>query len=223
MYSIRLNTVLRTVSVLALVTFTGALTACSPTKPAHEAMMKGSPGAMMDHGGMMMHSGMDLGPADANYDLRFLDAMVPHHQGAVVMAQDALKKSTHPEVKQLATNIIKAQEQEIAEMKQWRKQWYPQASATPMAWHGKAGHMMAMTDEQRQGMMMSMNLGASDSKFDLRFLNGMIPHHEGAVVMAQDVLAKSKRPELQKLAKSIITSQQQEVNEMQQWRKSWYP
>ena len=70
--------------------------------------------------GMMNHR-MDLGSADADYDLRFMDAMVLHHEGAVVMAQDALKKSTRPELKQLATAIVSAQDKEMIQMQQWRK------------------------------------------------------------------------------------------------------
>jgi uncharacterized protein (DUF305 family) len=50
----------------------------------------------------------------------------------------------------------------------------------------------------------------------------MIPHHEGAVTMAQDALKKSQRPEIKKLAQAIITSQDAEINQMKQWRKSWY-
>ncbi len=73
-----------------------------------------------------------------------------------------------------------------------------------------------------KGMMMNMDLGAADDQFDLRFLNAMIPHHEGAVVMAQDTLNKSKRPEVKKLAQEIITSQQTEIKQMQQWKQTWY-
>jgi len=57
------------------------------------------------------------------------------------------------------------------------------------------GHSMPMSQDQMKGMMMSMNLGATDDQFDL--LNAMIPHHEGAVVMANDA-NKSKRPEIKK-------------------------
>jgi uncharacterized protein (DUF305 family) len=69
---------------------------------------------------------------------------------------------------------------------------------------------------------MDMDLGAGDAEFDLRFINAMIPHHEGAVTMAQDALSKSKRPEIKKLAQSIITSQQKEIEQMKQWRQAWY-
>ncbi|AFY74397.1 hypothetical protein Syn7502_02412 [Synechococcus sp. PCC 7502] len=175
---------------------------------------------MMNHN--MDEMSMELGAADANLDLRFIDAMIPHHQGAVQMAKEALKKSKRPEIQKLATAIIKAQQEEIAQLQKWRKLWYPNMSSTPMAWHGEMGHMMTMSASQQKAMMMSMDLGAGDAKFDLRFIDAMIPHHEGALTMAQEALSKSKRPEIQKLAKAIITSQKAEIIEMQKWRKAWY-
>ncbi len=171
----------------------------------------------------MHHSmNMDLGPADANFDLRFIDGMTPHHEGAVVMAKEALLRAKHPELKKLAEAIIKAQDKEIAEMKQWRSQWYVQAPATPMAYNSQMGHMMPMSEAQKQSMMMSMDLGSADAEFDLRFINAMIPHHQGALVMAEDALKKSQRPEIKTLAQNIITSQQAEIKQMEGWRKAWY-
>jgi uncharacterized protein (DUF305 family) len=82
--------------------------------------------------------------------------------------------------------------------------------------------MMAMSPEQIQAMRMDMDLGAADGEFDLRFLNGMIPHHQGAVMMAKDALNKSKRPEIKKLAQAIISSQTAEIKQMQQWQQTWY-
>jgi uncharacterized protein (DUF305 family) len=174
----------------------------------------------MNHGGMN-HS-MDVGPANANYDLRFIDSMVPHHQGALVMAQEVIQKSKRPELVKFAKNIITEQKKEIAQMQQWRKQWYPKVSSTPMMWHAAMNHEMAMTAEHKQSMMMSMSLGKADKEFDKRFLDAMIPHHQGAVTMAQDSLQKSQRPELQKLSQNIIKSQQSEIDRMTQWRQSWY-
>lgn len=181
----------------------------------------GMPG--MDHGSGMNHKmAMDLGPADADYELRFIDGMTPHHQGAVEMAKEAINKSQRPEIKKLAQSIISAQNVEINQMKQWHQAWYPKASSTPMAYDAKMGHMMPMSQQQMQNMMMKGDLGAADAQFDLRFLNAMIPHHQGALTMAQDALKKTKRPEIKKMAQDILTSQQSEIEQMQQWRKAWY-
>ncbi|MBW4511837.1 MAG: DUF305 domain-containing protein [Scytonematopsis contorta HA4267-MV1] len=223
-------------TLIAAATFaSGTLAACSTTASQNQAQSDTSTASeasdkQMAQGGMnhsgMNHSGMnhnmDLGPADANYDLRFIDGMIPHHEGAVVMAKEALQKSKRPEIKKLANEIIKAQDKEIAELKQWRKAWYPKAPNEPQAWHAEMKHMMAMTPEQIKAMRMDMDLGKSDAEFDLRFINAMIPHHEGAVVMAKDALNKSKRPEIKKLAQAIISSQEAEIKQMKQWRQVWY-
>jgi uncharacterized protein (DUF305 family) len=71
-------------------------------------------------------------------------------------------------------------------------------------------------------MMMNGNLGAADDRFDLRFLNAMLAHHQSALTMAKEALENSDRPETRKLAQDIINSQQQEISQMQQWRKAWY-
>lgn len=180
----------------------------------------------MNHGemkhGSMTHN-MDLGPANTNYDLRFLDSMIPHHQGALIMSQEVLKKSKRPELIKLANSIISDQQKEITQMQQWRKQWYPKADAPPIMWHAEMNHEMPMTAKYQEMMQMNVSLGNADAGFDRRFLDAMIPHHQGAVTMAKDALTKSQRPELQKYAKSILASQQQEIDTMTQWRSKWYP
>lgn len=207
------------------------LVACSgstSTERAETSSPSGSEMAQMDHGSMgspgsassMMN--MDLGPADEQFDLRFIDGMTPHHEGAVVMAQEALQKSSRPEIKQLAQDIIDAQETEISELKQWRTAWYPDAGSQPLMYSAEMGHTMPMTKEMRSSMMMNGDLGAADEQFDLRFINAMTPHHQGAIDMAQQALEKSSRPEIKELAQNIITSQQQEIDQMTQWKNDWY-
>ncbi|PSB08492.1 DUF305 domain-containing protein [filamentous cyanobacterium CCP1] len=182
----------------------------------HGAEMPMSEG--MDHDGMHM----SLGPQDELFDLRFIDAMIPHHEGAVVMAQEALEKSDREEIQTLSQEIIAAQEQEIQQLQEWRQAWYPDADETPVMYHESMGHTMPMTEEMRQSMMMSGDLGEADAEFDLRFINAMIPHHEGAVVMAQEALENSDREEVRQLAQAIIDAQQQEIEQMEQWRQDWY-
>jgi uncharacterized protein (DUF305 family) len=176
----------------------------------------------MNHRGMMKHN-MDVGPANANYDLRFLDSMIPHHQGALVMAEEVLKKSKRPELITLAKSILAAQKKEITQMQQWRKKWYPKAAKAPIMWRAEMNHEMAMTPAHRQSMMMTMSLGEADAEFDRRFLDAMISHHQGAVTMAKDLLLKSNRTQMQKLAQNMILSQQAEIDKMTLWRQKWYP
>ncbi len=216
-----MNVINRKFVALAIAAIAFSATGCTnvaqkPTNPSADTVSN-TDQSMMNH-----DTEMGLGAADVNYDLRFIDAMMMHHQGAVVMAKEALEKSKRPEIKQLANNIIEAQNKEIAQMKQWRTAWYPKASQQPVAYGGANKSVMPMSAKQHGSMMMSQNLGAADNQFVLRFLNAMIPHHKGAIVMAKDAISKSTRPEIKQLNQDILTSQQAEIKQMQQWRKAWY-
>ena len=61
--------------------------------------------------------------AGRDFDLVFLDMMIPHHRDAVAMSQDARKKAEHAEIKTLADRIIEAQNAEIKQMTDWRAAW----------------------------------------------------------------------------------------------------
>ena len=88
------------------------------------AMNMEMPG-MSDSMKMMSGDGMKKFEAATGneFDLQFLDMMTPHHQGATVMAKEALTKAEKPEIKQMAQNIIKAQEAEIKQMADWKAKW----------------------------------------------------------------------------------------------------
>ena len=60
------------------------------------------------------------------FDRAFIDAMIPHHQSAIEMANIAAERSQNPKLKELAGNIVEAHQREIAQMKEWRQKWYPQ-------------------------------------------------------------------------------------------------
>lgn len=93
--------------------------------------MKGGMGGHGMHGGMDMNSMIDMmtasleGKRDAEFDKVFLDEMIVHHEGAVVMAQMALEQTNRAELRGLAQEIITAQEREITQMKAWRSAWFP--------------------------------------------------------------------------------------------------
>ncbi|QDT52766.1 hypothetical protein Pan44_07780 [Caulifigura coniformis] len=70
--------------------------------------------------------------------------------------------------------------------------------------------------------MMAKHLGKKDPEFEKRFIDLMIPHHEGAVVMAQQALKEANRPELKKMAEEIIAAQEKEIEQLKKWRRDWY-
>lgn len=72
--------------------------------------------------GMMqkMHGAMQM-PFTGNADVDFMSSMIPHHQGAIDMAKVALAFSKDVDVRRLAEKIIKNQDSEIAEIRDWLK------------------------------------------------------------------------------------------------------
>jgi uncharacterized protein (DUF305 family) len=87
---------------------------------------------------------------------------------------------------------------------------------------GKIMHnsAMSMTD-----MMASMNeelKGKSGDAFDQAFLSEMIIHHQGAVEMAELALTNAKHNEIKNLATAIISAQNKEIADMQNWLNLWY-
>jgi uncharacterized protein (DUF305 family) len=62
---------------------------------------------------------------------------------------------------------------------------------------------------------------AAPSDDDVSFTQNMIPHHQQAIEMAKLVDSHTDRPELRKLANSIVSSQSQEITQMQAWLRSW--
>jgi uncharacterized protein (DUF305 family) len=57
-------------------------------------------------------------------DHDFLLLMIPHHQAAVDMAEVEVRRGAHPELKALAQEIVRGQNQEVAQMRGMLKAWY---------------------------------------------------------------------------------------------------
>lgn len=88
-----------------------------------------------------------------------------------------------------------------------------------------AGYFISPSYTQEMGMNSSAHntdLGKADSRYDLRFIDGMIAHHMGAIEMAKDAQKNSRRPEIRNLANNIISAQVKEVTQLYAWKKDWY-
>ena len=83
-----------------------------------------SPSSLAFHGvNQKMHDGMDI-TFTGNADADFVRGMIPHHQGAVDMAEKALTQAEHEELRSLAQTIIDAQTAEIAQLEEWEAEWF---------------------------------------------------------------------------------------------------
>jgi len=135
-------------------------------------------------------------------DIGFAEMMIPHHQQAIEMSDLALERASNAEVLALAEQIKAAQAPEIETMSSW-----PGVNAG-----AHSGHMMdgMLTEEEMQQLRTS-----SGTQFDRLFLEGMIKHHQGAVMMASGV-QDSTNAEVAELARAIIAAQEEEIRAMEE-------
>jgi uncharacterized protein (DUF305 family) len=182
-------------------------------------------------------AGMHMGQ---EFDLMFIDMMIPHHESAIAMAQVALVRAEHEELRTLAQEIIAGQQAEIDQLTAWREAWYPGAPAMPMEQMGQMmmGMMQGMPGMRGTpgagmwnagGLMGMMDAAAevqalcnASGPFDRAFIERMIPHHLSAVLMAQVALQRATHAEITQLAQAIIDAQEREIGEMRAWLSAWY-
>ena len=131
----------------------------------------------------------------------FIEGMVPHHQEAIDTAQEVLERGgTTADIRALAEDIIDAQAQEIAEMKQWYEEWYDE----PYQDTGEYTPMMRDLAE------------LSGVELDQTFLEDMIQHHMGAIMMARSVQPYVEHDVMAELTDAVIEAQSAEIQAMEQ-------
>jgi uncharacterized protein (DUF305 family) len=166
----------------------------------HSMMMFDGSNQDMDDMPMDGRMGMDHSAMMVSSEREFLTGMIPHHQEAVDTAKEVIERGgSTPEIKALAENIIIAQELEIAEMKQWY-----------LAWYGEE----YVADDSYQPMMREL-AGLSGAELDQRFLEDMVMHHMGAIMMARSVQSYIEHQEIEVLSQAIVETQSVEIELMQ--------
>lgn len=173
----------------------------------------GEPGSMpgMNHGTTNSPTAAtNTAPVDHNdADVDFATGMIPHHQQAVEMADQAQKKAGNAKVKQFATAIKAAQDPEIQQMSGWLTAW-GKPMPSPGMDHSMHGSGM-MTEEEMTGLS-----NATGAAFDKMWLQLMIKHHQGAVAMAKTEQTSGQSTSAIELAKKVETAQTTEIASMQQ-------
>ncbi|MCX5956665.1 MAG: DUF305 domain-containing protein [Cyanobacteria bacterium] len=182
--------------------------------PADVPAAGAAPAAPIDHSAHVHSHSHDVGPAGRTYDLRWLDAMAVHHTGALRMSEFVFDIGS-PGVGSLAKEIWRDQAAEIKAMGQWRKAWFPEAPVGPLALRAGGdpdalADLIRMDPAQIQAMQMMGSTPTAATRVTW-FLEGMLHHHGGALLMAHDALAKSRTPTIRRLARAIIVAQRQEI------------
>lgn len=154
-------------------------------------------------------------------DRHFIEQMTAHHEDAITMADIALKKAQHQEIKTLATNIRTSQSAEITEMKDWYKQWYGADVPSDRDESPFGNGMMGKMHGGMMGNDTDTTTLENASNFDKTFIEEMISHHQMAVMMANMLFQGTSRPEMKQLARDIISAQTKEIQEMRQWYIEW--
>lgn len=156
----------------------------------------------MNHADHMM---MDM---TVSSEREFITGMIPHHQEAVDTAKEVIARGgTSPEIKELAENIVIAQEAEIAQMQEWYRNWYGEE-------YTDSGDYVPMMRDLSQ---------LSAEALDRTFLEDMIMHHMGAIMMAQSVQPYIEREEIEQLTQAIIETQNEEMQQMRRILKESFP
>lgn len=152
-------------------------------------------------------------PTYTEADVEFVQGMIPHHAQALDLTPLVATRADDPDLAVMAERIEVSQADEIALLEKWLT-GRGKDLAGVHAGHGDGEHGMPgmLTPEE-----LAQLEGATGSRFDRLFLNYMIRHHEGAIVMVESLLtggAGGQESEIFQLASGIGTDQQVEVAAM---------
>jgi len=140
-------------------------------------------------------------------DVRYIDAIVPHHQRAIQMAQMELDKGTRADIKTMAQSMKDAQTQEVA-LLQSARQALTGDSEVP-----------APPDDPHMDRDMQAMQSATGAQVDEMFLDDMIPHHAEGISIAHRALPNLQRADVRDNAKSVVRNQAREIGEMEAMRQ----
>lgn len=140
-------------------------------------------------------------------DVQYIDAIVPHHQMAIEMAQMELDKGTRAEVKAMAQAMKDMQASEIALLKSARQQLT-----------GSADVPAPRTDAHMERDMNGMRNMAAGPDVDAMFLEDMIAHHAEGISLAHRALPNLSRTDVKNNAMDVTENQAAEIGEMQAMR-----
>jgi uncharacterized protein (DUF305 family) len=168
-----------------------------------------------------MMADMAIKPS-GDVDRDFVAMMVPHHRGAIDMAQAELQHGRNQKLLRIAQEIVVEQLQEIAAMRlaigelaspTWVTNGAHDAPAAAQSHKANPGGDAPFVSRSNAAMdkMMADMVVKPTGDVDHDFVAMMVPHHQGAIDMAQAELQYGQNPQLKTIAQEIIVGQMQEI------------
>ena len=130
--------------------------------------------------------------------------MIPHHEGAIAMADLAMRRACRGEIRALAERIRTSQAGEIEQLRRWYRAWY--GSPVPVM----------------RGMASDLEALRTARDFDRAFLEQMVAHHRMGVRMATRAEVATQHPELRRLEAAMARVQSAEIEQMERWYGQWF-
>ncbi len=216
-------TLLRTVLLAALVS--------TALAPAHAQVVSIRPGAPGQPSRVLSGDPETANTPLAEADVRFMQGMIHHHAQALEMTALARTRTTTPALLTLAERIDVSQHDEIGWMQRWLREHGQDVPDVDAALAGKsmdhAAHHAMMQDApgmahtMMPGMLtpdeMALLENATGKDFDRLFLQYMIRHHEGGLLMVADLLAAhggAQAPDVYHIITDIDADQRADIQRM---------
>ncbi len=152
-------------------------------------------------------------PHDSPPDVEFLDMMTMHHEQGIEMARIAEQKAQLPRLKEFASKTIADQEQEIQRMQDVRNRLFANVSKADKMRMGAKAMTMGQMDRMSKMDMQKLE-AASGREFDHMFLDIFIKHHQMALQMSRNELARGEQQEVKDMARETTAKQTKDIAEM---------
>jgi uncharacterized protein (DUF305 family) len=177
-------------------------------------------------------AGVDL--AGLDFDLIFLDAMIPHLQNSADMAIVAHERSTRTEIIDFTAQEIPILQAQVDAMRLWRAEWYPDAPTliqlqlvqamnmklTDSPGVGGVAGLEEMDASHRDADLAELCAGSGD--VDLAYIDSVIAHNSSSLILARAAADRSTHREIRELSNMMISMQQFEIDQLLAWRNAWY-
>lgn len=168
------------------------------------------------------HSGeMDMTAEMVEFDLAYIDMMIPHHGSIIALAEVAQPTLTDQRLIDMTADIIETQTIERQELQTLREQFYPGTAIGDPNDHESMHSAFPSLATWSVPMEEWGNVMSADWQIeafcaaenpDLAFVQQVIPHHEMAILVSQDALTMAVHPEIVAIAERVIPAQQAEID-----------